>query len=257
LIVGPGWAFLGLAAIGLAALVLLSGCGLIVVDDPSSGRTRLAAPALVDADPAVEARAAGVWTVSLGRARKQVRRGVLRVKAPRCDGTPSGSGFALDSGIVLAQADVLPGAGTLKVAPRRRPAKPFGATHVYRLGELGIARVDGRLPRRISTAPGAALGASVAVVGYPLSASPRLLRGVVVDRVAGAPFGVRGRVLRLTAPLRRDEPGGPVIDAKGRLVAVAFTTDPTTGLAVAVPLDTLRSLVAARALEVRPPCDGT
>jgi S1-C subfamily serine protease len=195
--------------------------------------------------------------VSLGRARKQVRRGLLRLKSASCDGTPSGSGYALDGHIVLAQVDVLPGAGILKVAPRKRRAKTFGARHVFELGELGVARVDGRLPRRLSSAPGAPLGASVAVVAYPLTSSPRLLRGVVVDRVAGAPFGVRGRVLRLTSPLRPDDPGGPVIDAKGRLVGVAFTTDPTTGLAVAVPLDTLRSLVTKRALEAQPPCERT
>ena len=257
MIVGPGWAFVGLVAVGLAVLVLASGCSVLVVADPSSGETKLAAPALVEAEPEVVARRAGVWTVSLGRARKQVRRGLLRLKSASCDGTPSGSGYALDAHIVLAQADVLPGAGTLKVAPRKRRAKAFGARHVFELGELGVARVDGRLPRRLSSAPSAPLGASVAVVGYPLSSGPRLLRGVVVDRVAGSPFGVRGRVLRLTSPLGPDEPGGPVIDAKGRLVAVAFTTDPTTGLAVAVPLDTLRSLVKKRALEALPPCERT
>jgi hypothetical protein len=256
LIVGPGWAFLGLAAIGLAALVLVSGCGIVVVDDAAGGGASLAAPALVEADPAVAARAAGTWTLSLARARKNVRRGVLRLKSPGCDGTPSGSGFALDRRIVLAQAEVLPGAATLRVAPRKRRATSLRAARVYRLGDLGIARVEGRLPRRLPVARTAALGASVAVVGYPLSARPTLLRGVVVDRVAGAPFGVRGPVLRLTSPLRADDPGGPVIDAKGRIVAVAFTTDPTTGLAVAVPLETLRSLVEASALEARPPCDG-
>ncbi len=75
--------------------------------------------------------------------------------------------------------------------------------------------------------------------------------------MAGAPFGVHGRVVRLTSSLRHDEPGGPVIDAKGRIVAVAFMTDPRTGLAVAAPIATLRSLVAARSLEALPPCDGT
>lgn len=253
MIVGPGWAFLGLVAVGLAAVVLLSGCGLVVVDDPASGETQLSAPALVEADPVVEAQRAGAWTVSVGRVRGEMRRGALRLKSPDCKGTPSGSAFALGSGIVLAQADVLPGGGTVKVAARKRRAKALRAA-AYRLGQLAIARVDGRVPRRIPVAR-AALGASVAVVGYPLSPSPRLLRGVVVDRVAGAPFGLRGRVLRLTSPLRGDEPGGPVIDAKGRIVAVAFTTDPATGLAVAVPLETLGKLVRARALEARPACD--
>jgi hypothetical protein len=76
---------------------------------------------------------------------------------------------------------------------------------------------------------------------------------VVVDRVPRAPFGVRGRVLRLSSALREDEPGGPVLDPKGRIVAVAFAVDPSTGLAVTVPLSTLRSLVASRALETLEP----
>ena len=75
-----------------------------------------------------------------------------------------------------------------------------------------------------------------------------------MDSVAGAPFGVHGRVMRLTSTLRHDEPGGPVIDARGRIVAVAFATDPRTGFAVAVPIRTLRSLVAARSLEALPSC---
>jgi hypothetical protein len=256
-IVGPGWAFLGLIVLGIAALFVIPGCGLVVVDAAPSGHVQLAAPPLVEANPAVLARPAAVAAVSLGRARRQARRGVLRVRSSGCDDMPTGSGFALDPRILIAQLDVLPGANTLRVARRNGRAKPFGATRVYRLGELGIARVDGRLPRPLPVEPDTALGAPVAVVGYPLAPRPRLLRGVVVDRVAGARFGVRGRVLRLTSALEPDEPGGPVIDARGRIVAVAFTTDPRTGFAVAVPIRTLRALVAGRALEALPPCEGT
>ena len=94
------------------------------------------------------------------------------------------------------------------------------------------------------------------MIGYPLSARPRLLRGVVVDQVAGARFGVRGHVLLLTSALQKDEPGGPVIDARGRVVAVAFATDQRTGLTVAVPVRALRTLVTAGALDALPRCDG-
>ena len=254
MIVGPGWGFLGLFAIGLVAFALIPGCGLVVVPAAPTDDARLAAPGLVDADPAVEVLPAGVWTVSRARAQGQVRRALLRVKTPGCKGRPAGSGFALDTRILLAHRDVLPGASALRVAPRKGRARSLRAERVYRLGELGIARVERRLPGRPPSAPNVALGASVAVVGYPLSARPRLLRGVVVDSVAGAPFGVRGRVLRLTSVLRPDDPGGPVLDAKGRIVAVAFATDPGTGFAVAVPIGTLRALVAARALEALEPC---
>lgn len=255
MIVGPGWGFLGLLAVGLAAFALVPGCGLVVVDRAPTGDARLAAPGLVDAVPAVEVLPAGVWTLSRARARSQVRRAVLRVKTPGCDGSPTGSGFALDTKLLLAQREVVPGASPLRVAGRKGGARSVRAVGVFRLGELGIAVVDRRLPRT-PTAAGDVLGASVAIVAYPLSAKPRLLRGVVVDRVAGGRYGVRGDVVRLTSVLGADDPGGPVLDAKGRLVAVAFTTDPRTGLAVAVPIRSLRSLVARRALETLEPCRG-
>ena len=256
MIVGPGWGFLGLFAIGLAAFALIPGCGLVVVPAAPTGDARLAAPQLVDADPAVDVLPAGVWTLSRARAQRQVRRGLLRIKTPGCKGRPTGSGFGVDTRLLLAQRDVVPGASALTVASRKGRSRPLRAERVYRLGELAIALASRRLPRSLPSARDVALGASVAVVGYPLAARPRLLRGVVVDRVAGAPFGVRGRVLRLTSALRSDEPGGPVVDAKGRIVAVAFATDPETGFAVAVPLGALRSLVAKRALEALDPCDN-
>ena len=256
MILGPGWAFLGLLAIGLVAVVLLPGCGIVVVDAAPSGDLRLYAPRLVDADSTVEARAASVANLSLARAKRQVRGGALRIRTTGCHDIPTGSGFALDPKLLIASEDVLPGASALRVSARTRRARTVGATRVYRLGEFGIARVDGRLPRTLPYARSAALGSSVAVIAYPLSAPPRLLRGVVVDEVAGARFGLRGHVLLLTSTLEKNEPGGPVIDAKGRVVAVALGPDRRTGLTVAVPISTIRSLLAKHALEALPACDG-
>jgi hypothetical protein len=254
LTVGPGWPFVGLLALGLAALLLVPGCGLLVAPDASSGRIRLAAPPLVDLDPRV--RPVAVASLSIGRATRRTRQGMLRIRATGCDDIPTGTGFALGPTILLAHRDVVPGAGALTVARRSGRARKVAAARVFRLGELGVAHVTGRLPRSLPIAGSGALGASVAVVGYPLSARPRLLPGVVVDEVAGARFGVRGRVLRLTSVLRDDDPGGPVIDARGHIFGVAFATDPRTGFAVAVPIATLRTLVARRSLEGAPPCDG-
>lgn len=256
MIVGPGWPFLGLVAVGIAAVVLAPGCGLLVVDGAPNGEARLAAPALVELDARVEALSVDARSISVSHARRQLRHGMLRIRATGCDGIPTGSGFALGPTILVAQRSVLPGAGPLRVGPRKGRTSAVPAARVYRLGELDVAQVAGRLPRALPVARATALGASVAVAAYPLSARPRLLRGVVVDRVPGARFGVRGQVMRLTSTLADDDPGGPVIDSRGRIVGVAFTTDPRTGFAVAAPIGTLRSLVARRALEPAPPCDG-
>jgi hypothetical protein len=255
-ILGPGWPLLGLIAVGIAAFSLIPGCGLAVVDNASENRIQLDAPALVEAEPAVEARSAAVASVAVGKARRALRRDMLRVRTKGCAGATSGSGFALDARTVLASREVLPASTTLAVVPRGGRTKTVAKARVFHLGGLGIARVGGRVPVRSPLAESVPLGASIAVVGGPLSPAPRLVPGVVVDEIAGAPFGVKGRVLRLSTRLRDDDPGGPVIDAKGRIVAVAFATDPATGFAVAVPLGTLRSLVAARTLAAAPACEG-
>ena len=202
MILGAGWAFLGLVVVGLAMLVLVPGCGLVVVNESPAGEVDLAAPALVEADPVVEARTASVAAMSLARVRRQARSTALRIRNVGCDRVRAGSGFALDSKLLLAGRDVVPGAGALRISSRKSAARAVGASRVYRLGDLVVARVAGRLPRRGAAVTRAHSGASVAVVGYPLSRAPRLFPGVVVDSVAGAPFGVRGPVLRLTSDLR-------------------------------------------------------
>lgn len=255
MILGPGWAFLGLLAVGLVALVLVPGCGLVVVNEAPAGQLRLDAPSLVEPDPVVESRTAAVANVSLARARLQARRALLRIRSS-CDGVRSGPGFALGPGLLLATRSVMPGAGRLRVASGRGPAESVDASRVYRLGAFGVARVARPLPHvgAIGASPGS--GTSVAVVGYPPAGAPSLSPGVVVDTVSGAPLGIDGRLLRLTSTLSADDPGGPVVDARGRVVAVAFATDPRTGLALAAPIGTLRSLVDKGALESLPACGG-
>lgn len=255
MILGAGWAFLGLVAVGLAALFLVPGCGLVVVSTAPTGDVRLEAPALVEADPVVEAGGAALPTVSLGRARSEARRAVLRIRNT-CDGDRSGTGFALGDGLLLTDPEAVPGASRFTISSRATRARTVAASRVYRLGAFALANVDTGLPKARVTSKPPASGTSVAVVGYPHEDAQRPLPGVVVDSVAGAPFGVPGPVLRLTSMLRHDEPGGPVVDPKGRIVAVAFAADPRTGLAVAAPIATLRSLVDKRALEILPACAG-
>ena len=63
MILGAGWAFLGLIAVGIAAVVLTPSIGLFVVETPNGSDVRLDAPALVEVDQAVEARGGTVGAV--------------------------------------------------------------------------------------------------------------------------------------------------------------------------------------------------
>ena len=55
----------------------------------------------------------------------------------------------------------------------------------------------------------------------------RMLPGVIVDSVPGAPFGARTKVLRLSATVQEGD-AGPVLDAKGRIVGAVFGVDERT-----------------------------
>ena len=165
MILGAGWAFLGLVAVGFAMLVLVPACGVVVVNEAPRSAVDLAAPPLVEADPAVEARTATVATMSIARARLHVRRVALRIRNAGCDDVRAGSGFALDKRLLLAGRDVVPGASALRISSRKSAAKAVDASRVYRLGDLVVARIDGRLPPTGTTVTRAVSGASVAVVG--------------------------------------------------------------------------------------------
>ena len=75
--IGPGWPFLGLVVTGILALVLLPGCGLLVVDQAPGDRLRLDAPSLADADPRVDALTAPIRTLS-GRSAKRASLSMAR-----------------------------------------------------------------------------------------------------------------------------------------------------------------------------------
>ena len=161
MILGAGWAFLGLVVVGLAMLVLVPACGVVVVNEAPGSAVDLKAPALVEADPAVEARTAAVATMSLARARRQTRSVALRIRNAGCDRVRAGAGFALDKRLLLADREVVPGASALRISARKSAAKTVDAARVYRLGELVVARVAGRLPRTGAAVARIASGASV------------------------------------------------------------------------------------------------
>ena len=244
------------AALGLTLVLttILTGCGIVVADEAPTDPVQIAAPPLVPVFPEVEALApASTRTLSLGRARRVARRAALRILIPACDDESKGRGFALDSHTLIGHRDVLPGAGFLRVWTANRRSTAVGAAGAYRVGDLGVARVARTLPRKLTLGRSIAAGASVVAVAER-GGKLRMRPGVVVDSIPGAPYGARTKVLRVTSAVREDDVG-PVLDAKGRIVAVVFAIDPRTTLGLAIPASSLRELVAKRRLEAREACD--
>ena len=243
-------------ALGLALVVtvLLTGCGIVVTDEAPTGDVRASAPALLSTFPEVEELVpASTRTISLGRARRLARKTALEIRIPTCDDDPLGRGFALDAHTLVAAHDAVPGGGWVRVETANGRSTAVGAATAYRLGELGVVQVARRLPRRLGSDPNVGAGASVVVV-TERDGKLRLLPGVIVDSVSGAQFGAKTKVLRLTSAVQ-DGDAGPVLDARGRVVAAVFGVDETTSLGLAVPVGALRGRAAGRTVEALDACD--
>jgi hypothetical protein len=243
------------AALGFALVVtfLLTACGVVVTDEAPTDDLKLSAPALVEAYPEVEALApVPTRTLSLAHARRVARRAALRLGIPACDDDSTGRSFALDSHTLITHRDLLPGAGWVRVWQAGGHSTAVGAASAYRLGDLAVARVSRRLPRKLTVGRSILAGASVVVVAERRG-KLRMLPGVVVDAVPGARYGARTKVLRVAFAVRKSETG-PVLDANGRIVAAMFAVDPRTTLGLAIPAAALRGRGAVRTLEALPAC---
>ena len=243
-------------ALGLALVVtaLLTGCGIVVAEEAPTDLIQIDAPGLVPVFPEVEAIAAApVSSLPTPRARADARRAALQIRIPACDDDSAGRGFAIGSHTLVAPRNALSGAGFVRVWTANRRSTAVGAATVYRVGALGVATVARAVPRRLALGRSIGSGTPVTAV-VERNGKLRMLPGVAVDSVPGAPFGVRGTVLRLTSDLR-DGDVGPVLDAKGRVVGAVFAVDPGTTLGLALPVSALQGRGPARTLDALEACD--
>ena len=244
------------AVLGLTLVVtiLLTGCGIVVTDEAPTGVVTASAPALLSTFPEVEGLVpASNRTLSLGKARRLARKTALEIRIPACDDDPLGRGFALDAHTLVANRDAVPGAGWVRVETANHRSTAVGAASAYRVGELGVIQVARRLPGSLGSNSNVGAGASVVVV-TERDGKLRLLPGVIVDSVSGAPFGAKTKVLRLSSAVQ-DGDAGPVLDARGRIVGAVFGVDEGTSLGLAVPVGALRGRAAGRTVDALDACD--
>jgi S1-C subfamily serine protease len=238
-------------AVAFAALV--TGCG--VTDGPPKDQARPPLSSLVAPAGDLEALS-GVKVPTLARdsAQRYARRLTVRVRNIGCEGLATGSGWALTRTLLVTNRHVLAGADSLELNTWDGHDLRVDAAEVSRLGDLGIVRVSGKLPEVGKLGGAVASGDRVTAVGYPLGGELRLTTGVVVDLVDGSRFGIPGRVIRLTAPVQPGNSGGPLLDRSGKIVGVIFAREIATGLSLAIPIRTLKSLVSSRDLGPVPGC---
>jgi S1-C subfamily serine protease len=234
-----------------------AGCGSeqLLAEPAPAQRPQLTVPELVPPDRAARLLAGKkLPTLARDSAERRARALTVRVRNTSCLGVGTGSGFAIDADTLITNRHVLAGASELEVSTWDGRSLPVSSASVGVLGDIGIVDVDGSLPRPGKYGNAVKAGDVVTAVGYPLGGELTLRKGVVIDLVDGERFDVPGLVLRMSAQVRPGNSGGPVLDQQGRIVAVVFALEIATGLALAIPIETMEKLLQSAGLEQVPPC---
>lgn len=177
---------------------------------------------------------------------------VVKLQGTACGVGTQGSGWVVRPGLVATNAHVIAGhEGTRLLAPN---GQSLSAQPVYVDSENDIAllRVRGLEAGRLSTRPSIERSIPVALLGYPRNGPLTAVAGT-----AGRPRTVlspdaygRGTGPRVVVPLRGGvqpgDSGGPVVDRRGRVVAMIFGGTRNGDGGYAVPVDLVLAVAQER-----------
>jgi putative serine protease PepD len=170
--------------------------------------------------------------------------------------TAAGSGSVIDDqGRILTAAHVVDGASSIKVNFQdgtTRTARVLGSDQST---DIALLKVDPSgltlHPLALGSSKSLSVGDQLAVIGDPFQYSRSLSTGVVsgLDRTIGATNGFSiAHAIQTDASLNPGNSGGPVLDARGRLVGIAdqiatggAASQSSSGVGFAVPIDLVRS----------------
>jgi S1-C subfamily serine protease len=174
---------------------------------------------------------------------RTARQSVVKILGRSCGLGVQGSGWVVRSGLVATNAHVVAGESrphVLAPSGQRLRARPV---YVDAANDVALLRVAGLRARPLGVVEDPPAPLAVVVVGYPRDGPLTAVAGTAGDArrvLAPGAYGGRPR-LRAVVPLRaRVEPGdsgGPVLDRRGRTVAMVFgKTGARGGLAVPVSI---------------------
>lgn len=182
-------------------------------------------------------------------------------------GTATGSGFVLDGrGEIVTAAHVIDGASSITVAFQGGAARRATVLGSDDSSDVAVLRVDPtglRLhPLELGSSRALAIGERLAVIGSPLGFERSLSTGVVsgLDRTVQAPSGFTiAHAIQTDAAMNPGNSGGPILDRQGRVLGIAeqiatgssqsagATSETSTGVGFAVPIDLIRAELPALA----------
>jgi S1-C subfamily serine protease len=256
---------LGLAALLALALVAGASAVLGVGITPSPGAARL--PAVATVAPAARGTLASKpQRLAQDTLRRAAERLTLRVRNISCQGIATGSGFPVDDHTIITNRHVLAGASVLQLNTWDGTSldADVDESSTARLVDIGATKVAARLPDVAELGPDPKPGQRVTAVGYPLGGPLTLSPGRVIRYLDGSslPAGIAfgGPVLQVSSRIKHGNSGGPLLDARGRVVGVIFAGEPGATdqdfmrVAYAIPLSSVRTLTEAGGQQAIVPC---
>ncbi|MGH7358271.1 MAG: trypsin-like peptidase domain-containing protein, partial [Candidatus Rokuibacteriota bacterium] len=171
-------------------------------------------------------------------------RAVVKVEGTACGVGTQGSGWVVRPGLVATNAHVIAGHGETSVLAPNGQVLAARPVHVDVTNDIALLRVGELSVGALRSLAQPDLPRPVALLGYPRNGPLTATAGTAGDpRTVISPdaYGRRARP-RVVVPLRGDvqpgESGGPVVDRRGRVVAMIFggTREGRGGYAVPVEL---------------------
>lgn len=186
---------------------------------------------------------------------------VVRVSGEACGLLTSGSGWVISRGWVVTNAHVVAGhdGTTVSLADGAEYESELYGFDSH--DDVALLRVPG-LPAEPLVVVDAGQGEAAAVLGYPgggpFDAQPARVgrpRLALSQNVYGHPTS--RRLVPISALVRPGNSGGPVVDAKGRVLATVFGSRPGQQGGYGVPTDEAENLLKEVSAPVEPgPCLG-
>jgi S1-C subfamily serine protease len=253
----------GLVLVALAALLAAGAAagvyGVGVARSPSSAPL----PAALGLSPSARAALRAEPTVlARDAATRRAEMITMRVRNISCGQESVGSAFAINAHTLVTNRHVIAGAAVLELDAWDGAAIEADVAQARsgRLVDVGIVSVSQTLPAVAQTGPAPERGDRVTAVGYPLGGPLTLSPGEVLGYLDGRKlgrFGFDGRVIEISAAIRHGNSGGPLLDARGRVVGVVYagqfapgaTQRSVSQLGLAIPIGAADRVLAQGASE--------
>jgi S1-C subfamily serine protease len=166
-------------------------------------------------------------SVPVSPAVRRAEQSVVMVEGTSCGLTLQGTGWVVRPGLVVTNAHVLSGEHDTHVITHEGtlPARPVSVSAAH---DIALLRVPGLQEPPLKMRSDATGGLGVALVGFPgggpLTAAPGRAGSpvIVVTRNAYEQGFVQRTVVPLRGSVRHGDSGGPVLDRRGRVVAMMF-----------------------------------